>query len=237
MAGRIERSYGRLLSYTFRVINPFKKVLMETECSIHKLINTQALLILKNDNFSDAYILFSDYIVQINAGVVWADQDMKSSGHFYSPSRKRGLYGNRDALSLAIEYYQKALRYWNESDSERSMFFLGAAVHLVQDMTVPQHANIRLFDDHRKYEKYIRRTYQNYPSFLVDQGGYYLGNVEEFIRNNARNAIKIYAELGHIKEDELRFYAITKYTLPLAQKTTAGFFMRFYRDTAKEKGQ
>jgi len=232
MAGILEKSYGKLFNYFLFTVNPFKKIVMKTECQIHRFINVQALEILKNDKFTDAYSLFSDYIEDLNKGVVWADQDLKSAGHFYNPSRNKGLYGSSNALTLAEKYYKNAIDCWRDEDNNASMFYLGAAVHLVQDMTVPQHANIRLLDSHRQYENYIRRTYLNTPKFVVDRGGYYLETIAEFVKCNARTSMKIYAKLKSIEDTSKRYYTITKFTLPLAQKTTAGCFLRFYRDVS-----
>lgn len=234
MSGKFERTYGKLLKYMLTAVNPFKNVVMMTECVVHQFINVQALEILRNDDFADAYNFFSDYLVELNAGVVWADQDLKCMGHFYSPSRGRGLYGNKDAVTLAAEYYRKALNCWKAGFVENSMFFLGAAVHLVQDVTIPQHANIRLLDHHKKYEKFIKRTYLQIPHYRVEQGGYYYMHcIEEAVTDNARNALKIYGRMKTIENEEERFIAITKFILPLAQKTTAGCFMMFYRDVAR----
>ena len=213
MAGRIEKTYGRLFRYTTTALNPFKKIIIETTAIIHKHINIQALEILKNDNYLDAYSFFSDYITQINEGAVWADLDFKSAGHFYNPVKERGLYGNRNALSLAVEYYGKAIYYWKMRDIDEAMFFLGAAVHLVQDVTIPQHANIRLLNSHRKYENFIRRTYLSTPEFNANKGGYYMDTIDEVVRCNARTAIKIYNRLKDIKDDEKRHYTITKLSL------------------------
>jgi phospholipase C len=235
MAGRIEKTYGKAFKYFLLIINPFKKKVIKTECEIHKFINFQALEILKNDNYLDAHCLFSDYIADLNEGVVWADQDFKSSNHFYSPTRDKGLFGNSNALTLAVEYYNKAKECWFLKNIEASMFYLGAAVHLVQDMTVPHHANIRLLDKHRQFENFIKRTYMDTPKFAVHNGGYYLANIEEFIKCNARNAIKIYKRFRDIKDDKKRYYTITKFTLPLAQKTTAGCLLYFYKDISKTR--
>lgn len=233
MSSKIEKTYSKVLKYAYYIANPFKKRVITTECEIHKFINLQALDILKNDSFDDAYNFFSDNIISINDGAVWADQDFKSSGHFYNPEKKRGLFGNTNALSLALGYYSNSLTYWKNGDIEKSMFYLGSTAHLIQDMTVPQHANIRLLDDHRQYENFIKRTYQFTPQFRTDKGGYYLSSIEEFIRCNARCAIRIYRKLKSIEDDNKRYYTITKFTLPLAQRSTAGCFIRFYKDTSK----
>lgn len=230
----LEKVYGRIFYYMLTAINPVKKTIVDTPCSIHKFINIQALEIIKNDKYVDAYNLFSDYILDINEGVVWADQDFKSTGHFYHPVKEKGLYGNNNALDLAKSYYKKAIRNWEQEDTPKSLFYLGAAVHLIQDVTIPQHANIKLLDSHKKYESFVRNNYKHYSEFIADSGGYYLENVEEFISYNARNALNIYNKLKSIESDSERFYKITKYILPLAQKTTAGCFVRFYLDVFKK---
>jgi phospholipase C len=234
MLNKLEKTYSMLLNSFKFAISPFKKALVVTECKVHMFINVQALEIIKNDNFEDAYTFFSDYISQINEGAVWADQNFRSMGHFYNPYIGIGLYGNRNAVSLAVEYYSKALAHWKYGDIDKSMFYLGAAVHLVQDVAVPQHANIRLLDNHRRYENYIRRNYKRAQEFLADEKGYYyMHSISEAVKCNARCAIKIYSKLKYIKNEDKRFHVITKFVLPLAQKSTAGCFIMFYRDVVK----
>lgn len=227
----LEKIYGKMFYYFLYSINPIKKQIIDTPCSIHKFINLQSLEIIKNDKYTDAFNFFSDNLISINEGVVWADQDFKSSGHFYNPYIERGLYGNRNALSLAREYYNNTLENWKNSSIQESMFYLGATVHIIQDMTIPQHANIRLLDNHRQYENFVRRNYNNYDDFLAKEGGYYLDDIDEFVIFNSRNAINIYNKLRDIKDENERFYKLTKYILPMAQRTSAGCLMRFYKDT------
>lgn len=234
MPTKIEKVYGKIFMYVKRFANPFKKAIIQTECKIHQYINIQALEILKNDNYSDAYNFFSDFISDINEGAVWADQDFKSSGHFYNPDKNRGLYGNTNALSLSKEYYDQALELWRSGNLEKSMFYLGACVHIVQDMTIPQHANIRLLDSHRQFENFIKRTYLSSPRFIASKGGYYISSIEEAVRCNARNAIKIFTRLKAIEDNIQRYYTISKFIIPLAQKTSAGCFLLFYKDTSSK---
>lgn len=237
MAGKWEKTYGFLFKSVLVAVNPFKSAITQPECIIHQFINWRALEILKNDNYADAFDFFSDYIVELNRGVVWADLDLKNSGHFYHPRKERGLYGNNDALSLAVEYYKKALQYWEEGNTEESLFYLGACVHLVQDVAVPQHANNRLLDDHRKYELFVRRIYRFTPVFWVKDGAYHVDTIEEAVRCSARVSMKVYARMKHIKRDNKRFFVMTKFLLPMAQRTTAGCFLKFYRDIGKRTRQ
>ncbi|NMA65890.1 MAG: phospholipase [Clostridiaceae bacterium] len=231
--GTIEKSYGNLVRFTLMVINPFKKRVIRTQCKVHVFINTQALEILKNDGYEDVHSFFEEYSFYLNKGVVWADQDLKSIGHFYNPLKDRGLYGQYNALSLAERYYNNAINLWNKGEIEEAIFYLGASVHLIQDMTISQHANLRLLKDHRQYENFVKETHEDMEQYRASEGGIYLGRVEEFIRYNAKIAIKIYKKFHCVPEDKERFFRITKYILPLAEKTTAGCLLLFYRNIGR----
>ncbi len=225
-----EATYDRLLDTVFSITNPIKKSLIKTQCDVHKFINIYSLRILKNDELHAQYHFFNTHITDINRGAVWADQDYKSSNHFYNPFKKRGLYGRSDAMELGIDYYYTGLGYWSMGDIRESMFYLGAALHIIQDMTVPQHANIRLLDNHRQYETYIKMTYKLIDEFRVTKGAYTLDNIEDYIRFNTRLALRIHKQFKNLKKDDDRFYHIAKCGLPLAQRTTAGAMYTFYRD-------
>ena len=229
----IETTYNHVLNVIFGVVNPIKKSIIKTQCKVHKLINADALTILKNDNYLSEYYFFSNYILDINEGTVWADQDFKSSNHFYNPFQKKGLYGRKNALDLGIDYYSKALELWEDNKLNESLFFLGAALHIIQDMTIPQHANIKLLDNHRQYESYVKNTYGYLKEFEVEKGAYLLDSIRDYIRFNTRVAIKIYKQFSTISDDKARFYHITKCALPLAKRTTAGAMVMFFEDIKK----
>lgn len=173
---------------------------------------------------------FKSYIQDINEGAVWADQDFKSSNHFYNPYKKRGLYGRKNAMDLGVDYYSKATELWTKGEFNKSLFYLGAALHIIQDMTIPQHANIRLLDNHHQYEVYVNRTYDYINAFQVNKGACLLDSIEDYIRFNARTAIKIYKKFKLISNDEERFYQVAKCGLPLAKRTTAGAMIMFHND-------
>lgn len=230
----IEKTYGNMLRYTFAFINPLKKSVIKTQCEVHKFINIQALEILKNDNFLRAYSFYNHNMSSINVGAVWADQDFKSSTHMYNPYTKKGLYGRKSALDVGLDYYGKSRYYWKKTDKDNSLFYLGAALHILQDMTIPQHANVRLLDSHRQYESFVRRTYQYVDNFKADSNAYILDNYRNYIGFNARTALKIHKRFKNIKEDEGRFYKVAACTLPLAEKTTAGCMVTFYDNVIKK---
>jgi phospholipase C len=229
----VEYSYGKIFKYTMKAINPFKKAIMTTECYVHKVINIQAVLILKNDSNIEQYNLFSDYITELNLGVVWADQDFKSSGHFYNPIKKRGLYGNTNALTLSSNYYTFSKSYFESGDIRKAMFFLGAAAHLIQDMTVPQHANIELLKEHHKYEKFVKDKFNDKHGYLVNNNGCYLSSIVEFVEYNSLYAIRANKKVSYIRNEEERYHALSKLIIPMAQRTTAGLFMMFYNDVVE----
>lgn len=225
-----ESAYNHILKSTFRIANPIKKSIIKTHCRVHKFINIYALNILSNDKYYDEFNFLIAYILDINEGAVWADQDFKSSSHFYNPSKRRGLYGNKSAMDLGIDYYSQALSLWQSGEYNESLFYLGAALHIIQDMTVPQHANIRLLDNHRQYETYVKRTYTYIEDFHVSTGAYLLDSIEEYIRFNARVAIRIYKKFKILTNNENRYYQTARCGLPLAIRTTAGAMVMFYKD-------
>jgi len=89
---KFESAYQRLLKSSFWVLNPFKKMIVKTECQVHIHINHHALSILLNDKYQKEYNFFAPFIEEINKGAVWADQDFKSSNHFYNPYKKKVVY-------------------------------------------------------------------------------------------------------------------------------------------------
>ena len=224
----VESIYGNVTNYTFAVLNPLKKFIIQTHCEVHKSINYQALIILENDYYINEHEFFNNFIMDINEGAVWADQDFKSSNHFYNPRTDKGLYGRSNAMDSAVKYYKKCLHLIKIGDYHRGMFYFGAILHLIQDMTIPQHANIRLLDDHKQYENFIKSSYLHIKEFKAETGAYKLNSLEKYIKFNARAAMKIYSKYNKIKDDEKRFHKIAACTLPLAERTTAGFMVLFF---------
>lgn len=227
---KFELTYDKVLNTVFSAANPIKKKIISTQCKVHKYLNIRALDILKNDKYIMQYNFFRSFIYDINEGAVWADQDFRSSNHFFNPFKSKGLYGRRTAMDLGIEYYNSSIKHWNRGDYHKSLFYLGAALHIIQDMTIPQHANIRLLDNHRQYETYVLSTYDYIKEFKVDKGSYFLESIEDYIRFNSRVALKIYNKFKHLSKDEERFFKIARCGLPLAMRTTAGAMILFHNE-------
>ena len=231
----LEKTYSLVYKNILKAVNPLKKRIVKTECIVHKAINNQSLYILKNDGYNYVYNLMSDYIEDINDGAVWADQDLKSSNHFYSPKTKRGLYGNSNAKNECESYYNRALNEFILGNIKEAMFYLGAACHLVQDVTIPQHANVELLNNHRSFETWIIRMHRRFHRFKVFKGGIYLNSIGQYIELNSREAIKTHEKYSDIENEHIRFYKITSVILVMAQKTSAGVMVKFYYDMQRLK--
>jgi phospholipase C len=225
---RFERTYGSTLRGMFYLVNPVKKRIMETNCIVHKYIDYKAIDILNSDGYVVASTFLKKHIASINDGVKWADQDFKSTNHFYNIGKGRGLYGFSNALTECSKYYNSSINYYDAGDIEKSMFYLGAACHLIQDSTVPQHVNNKLLKEHRKFELWIIGKYMSNKSFIAENGLIKYNSIEEFIRNNAEMANKTYLKYISIIQHEDRYYKIATTILKEAQRTTAGFMLFFF---------
>lgn len=231
----LEKAYSHAFKRVLKIVNPVKKRIMRAECVVHKFINNQSLIVLKNDGYIDVYKLANLYIKYINAGVVWADQDLKSSNHFYNPNRDKGLYGNSDAKKECISYYTNAIEAYYNHNIKSAMFYLGAACHLIQDLTVPQHANVKLLKNHKSYENWVIKTHEHHSEFKLKKGGIYFNSLEEYIYFNSKESIKTYMKYSHIENKEAKFHVITLKVLTMAEATTAGLIAKFYNDTHKKQ--
>lgn len=230
---RFEKYYSKMLNRVFKAINPIKKRIISTQCVVHQFINLQGLIILKNDGYLEASEFLSKYIRDINKGAIWADQDFKSSTHFYNPEKDRGLYGRSNAKKECIGYYSDAINSYYKGDISRAMFFLGAAAHLMQDMTVPQHVIVKLAGHHRKYEQWVIREYKEKTEFKIYSNGIYLNSIAEYIDYNTKIAYSTYKRYLGEKDLNKLFYETTLITLSAAERTTAGVFLKFYNDIKK----
>ncbi len=225
---RFERAYGRAFKTVLWFVNPIKKLFVETLCEVHIFINNQALEILKNDGYNDAHEFFDKYRDQLNKGAVWADQDFKSRDHFFNPYTHKGLYGCKTSKYWFNEYYKHALVHWDCGDYDKSIFYLGAALHLIQDATIPQHGNVNLLKNHRSYEQWIIRVHDDFEHYAVSDKGLYNDSPCYYIEMNAKCAIETYRRYALIKDLKDKYFRITNVMFPLAQRTSAGCLKNFY---------
>lgn len=228
--GRVENSFGKTLRGIFYTINPIKKKIIKTYCIVHKFINMQAIDVLYNEGFKDEAAFYKKNIKALNEGVTWADQDFKSSNHFYHVNKEKGLFGFSNLLLELKKYYGRATSYYKEGDIYRSMFFLGVCCHMIQDATVPQHTDNRLLKDHRKFEQWIISKLLLDFSFTAKDGMIQYNNLEDYVKNNsafARATINKYGALTNLEE---KYYKVSVEIIREAEKTTSGLLKRFYME-------
>jgi len=230
---RIEKTYGKTLKGLMVTINPIKKKIMKTHCVVHKFINIQAIEILKNQGHSEAHRFYKSHINELNNGVAWADQDFKSSNHFYHYRKGTGLYGFSNALAEFEKYYKCALRFIEAGDTRQALFYFGAACHLVQDATVPQHVNNKLLKNHRNFELWIISRLMSDYSFPIYNEIIKQDNVEDYVKNNAVFASATHIANANIKNKEDKYKKVSTLIVQRAQKTTAGLMLNFYNEINK----
>lgn len=231
MKSKLESAYSKALTGTFKVISPIKRTIKKTECEVHLYIQENALEILNYHGYNEQYKLFKEYESKINEGLVWADQDFRCYHHFYNPKEKKGMYGYDDnALTIARSYYLKALKYFTLEDYNNSMFYFGAMCHIIQDLTIPQHAKGKLFDNHRQFELYVRENYRKINKFKCMEEPVILQSVTDYANYNSSNALKIDYLYQNITDLNTKFYLIALKSITLAQKTSAGCMIMFYKD-------
>jgi phospholipase C len=230
---KFEVTYGKTLKGLMVTVNPIKKKIMKTHCTVHKFINIQAIDILKNEGYSEFHSFYKGHIKELNNGVTWADQDFKSSNHFYHHIKGTGLYGFSNALIEFEKYYKNALKFMEAGDTKQALFYFGAACHLVQDATVPQHVNNKLLKNHRNFELWIISKLMSDYSFPIFNEIIKQDKIEDYIRNNALFANETYISHANIKNKEDRYKKISTLIVQRAQKTTAGLMLNFYNEIKK----
>ncbi len=226
--GRVELTYGRAVKKLMNITNPIKKLLMKTNCVTHKFINNNSIQILNNESLYDVSIFMKKYIDVINDGVVWADQDYKSSNHFYNVDTLKGLYGFSNLLCEFKKYYRTAMFYLDKKCIEKCMFYVGVCLHLIQDSTVPQHGSVDLFNEHRNFELWIISKIYGEEKFKTESGIIRFNNVENYVINNIVFSQQISRKYGEIISREQRYDAIACEILKRAHETTAGFLADIY---------
>lgn len=197
----------------------------------HILCNLQAIEILENDRFTKAANLFSQFLTHMEAGVIWADKGFKSITHHYDPETGLGKWGLANASQVYEGYFNKAIELWKSKRHHRSMFYLGAATHLLQDMCVPHHSRCVILDGHQEYEQWAEDHRQNYR--VYDTGLYLeVKTPGDWMHHNALTSRHYYKHVQAGCSDDEYHYA-TNILLPLAQRSTGGFWLYFYQLVTK----
>lgn len=231
MNNRVEKVFDSIISQTFRVINPIKKKIINTNCEVHLFIQKSALDVLRDERYEKQVQFYNTFETYINEGLIWADQDFKSYSHFYNPKDKKGMYGHMaNAMTLANTYYKNALYFVNRGDYKNGMAYFGAMCHIIQDVTIPQHAKRKLLDKHKQFETYVKLNYRKIKRFKTKEGPLIYENVSDYIDFNSRSALNFDYMYKNINSHKTQFYLIAFNALNLAQRSTAGCMLMFYDD-------
>jgi len=156
---------GLLVIGLFSAFFPFKiKAWYNND---HPFIVDQAAIILENDfsvlteQYPDFQEYIERYLPKIKQGAIDADAFsttvsnevvtirflgrtytvyMPTTEHFYDYKSGYGAFRYfRSARQKAEEYYNTAKVKFEQEDYDNAFLFLGRAVHMVQDVTMPQH--------------------------------------------------------------------------------------------------
>lgn len=231
MRDALENVYATALSNTFKIVAPIKRNIIKTDCEVHIFIQENALNILKANGYEEEYEFFKMYMPQVNKGLVWADQDFKCYHHFYNPKLQKGKFGYDDnALTVAKSYYNRSIKYLSIGNYERAMFYFGAACHIVQDLTIPQHAKGKLLDNHRQFEVYVKSNYKKVKRFKTEDKPILLDSIDSYIEHNANLALGLDYMYRGITNLTTKFYLTAIKAITISQRTTAGCMLMIYDD-------
>ncbi|MBE3519408.1 MAG: zinc dependent phospholipase C family protein [Firmicutes bacterium] len=205
--------------------------LLDRPGNTHRFLTLKGVEILDADGFSALASWYRSHLEEIMRGNAWADRTWKNSCHHYDPRVKRGLFLWPSAVDQARSWFRNAVQAWATGDITRSVFFVGACLHLIQDMCQPYHSNRIILDGHQAYERWVDRNKEIYAE---ESGGIYnLGSsVEEWVKKNAEFS-KEFLSLVLPSAYGNGYHSPTAVLLSRAQRTSAGFLV-FFMEKAKE---
>lgn len=104
---------------------------------------------------------------------------------------------------------------------------------MVQDLCVPHHSNNVLLGGHQRFEKWAAAHAEDYS---VTKHGLYDDSISDpgkWVVNNAQASFDLYSFTNSNSFRDC--HLATKILLPLAQKTSAGFFLYFLESASDYK--
>lgn len=191
----------------------------------HNICNQQAVQIMKSDGWYSEAGFLSKNLDQIDMGTSWADINCRGFSHCYNPVTKRGYFNCPSAVEECRKYFDLAKSSFIKHRYGRAFFYLGAAVHLVQDLCVPHHSHNVIFNGHQRFEKWTEAHVENY---LVSSHGLYNSAIKdpgEWVIKNAQASFDLFSFTKNTLITD--YHEAAKAMFPRAQKTSAGFFLFF----------
>lgn len=215
------QAIGRVTKILLAPMGPLQRI-FDSPGITHVHCLEQAYAVLRHDAKADVATFFQAYHSSLTKGLFWADQGWKNVCHFYSQPGQQDKTLWPGATAEFQYYFNKALSFM-QTDVFKGMFYLGAALHLVQDMCVPHHSVGIVFDGHQEFEKWATLHWMNFP---VEDGGYYLhfSHPNQFIDHNAEISARYYPLVSTEGGcNEASYTEAAQVLLPLTVYTTAGF--------------
>jgi len=196
----------------------------------HQFCLKQAIAILNQDGYKKAASFFNQGRAILYAGVAWADKGLKNVHHYFEPVSRKGLWHFASAADTFGMYYRCACHHARRGELEKTLFFLGAAAHLVQDMCVPHHVRAKVLLGHQEYEDWACDNREKYAcaAGTVRVDPLYPNHL---IFTNAEMAADLF-DLVVDPEDYRAYHQATSLLLPQAQRSTAGLLLCFYEAAA-----
>lgn len=158
--------------------------LLDSPGLTHEHCLKQAYIVLKQDGKEAMSPFFQPYHSWIRKGLFWANKGWKNVCHYYADPANPSKLSWPGASGEAQYYYNQAMLNF-PVDVLKGMFYLGAALHIIQDMCVPHHSQGVVFDGHQEFERWARKHWQE---FAVTEKGLYMDftHPSQWIEYNAR---------------------------------------------------
>lgn len=192
----------------------------------HQFLIDRGIDIIRNDGYEGYANILEHYKKDLNNGVNWADLGWKNITHYFDPGKEKGILKFANAVDEVVLYFNRAVRYWRNKQYSRSMFYLGTAAHIVQDMCVPQHATNSMSPGHKRFENWFKN---NFDAYRVNSGGRYgrCDSPAQFAYANAMIASRFKDDV-RLSSRASSYHEISKIIAPMAQYSTAEFFHFFF---------
>lgn len=183
------------------------------------------------------------------------DADIPFSGgfiitmfHFHHPWTHRGYLTRASSADQVGGLYAAALNFWENGQRSNAWYQLGRALHLLQDIFIPQHSGVTALKGHRGLEKWLTVYCDLYK---VSSGGYYHWKrkfMHPHHRSHHVSSEHPYDWIDHGSHisihwydryfagggfDEDTFHRAASLFIPCMLRFSAGFIYKFYQDAEK----
>ena len=220
--------YERIIGQT---LSQMTKLILATASPLQYFIDSpgvthvhclgQAYIALENDGKEDVVKLFKAHHASLTKGLYWADRGWKNVNHFYSHPDKQGIIRWPGATAECQYYFNRAFTYFPRN-VDKGMFFLGAALHIVQDMCVPHHSLGIVFDGHKEFETWATENWAKFPATSGMYSPY--THPAQWIDHNANISGPLYPLVSLAEGcSEKSYNKASKILIALTIATSAGF--------------